>query len=81
MPRKMPDGKNLLDCLQEIMRDGSAFTPYNLQSILNYEYGRFHSDSTITMGLRKLRDLGYKIEVSRIKGTNSNEYKIVGKKL
>jgi len=54
--------KSLYDLLKAIMLGGEEYTPYELQEILKCEYGRFHSDGTITRMLRLLRDEGIDLQ-------------------
>jgi len=72
----MMEKKSIIDLLEEMMIAGDKFTPYILQTKLNTDHGRFHSDSTITMALRKLRKRGYDVVKERIEGQQSYLYYI-----
>ncbi len=70
--------KSIVDLIEETLLTGFEYSPFELQDMLK-SHSRYHSDSSITMAIRKLRLRGHEVAWRYKEGTRTTLYKIVKK--
>lgn len=69
---------SLINKIESMLITGNEYTPFELQRLIAMD-GRLHSDSTITMALRKLRTRGHDVKWRYKDGTRTTVYRIAKK--